>query len=238
MTEPRHVVGLSGGKDSTAMALWLVEHEPRDYEFICNETGNELPEMQAHWAKLEQLLGKPLRRVRYHTDLIGAIEEVRMLPNFRARWCTRMLKIEPTIEYFESLPQGSVLYVGLRADEPEEVRRGIYGEDIAIRFPLREQGMREADVWAYLAARGVTIPARTDCALCPYQRLDEWQALWRDNPDYYWHGAAIEADHGHTFRSPQRDTWPASLVELAVEFERGRPMRKTKRVESCRVCTL
>ena len=48
----KHVIGLSGGKDSTALALRLAEIEPRDYEYICNETGNELPEMQAHWAKL------------------------------------------------------------------------------------------------------------------------------------------------------------------------------------------
>ena len=42
MSEPKHVVGLSGGGDSTAMALWLAENEPRDYEYICNATGNEL----------------------------------------------------------------------------------------------------------------------------------------------------------------------------------------------------
>lgn len=61
---PKHVVGLSGGKDSTAMALWLVENEPREYEFICNETGNELPEMQEHWRKLEVVLGAPIKPVR------------------------------------------------------------------------------------------------------------------------------------------------------------------------------
>ncbi len=47
MNAPLHIVGLSGGKDSTAMALWLHENEPRDYTYICNETGNELPEMHA-----------------------------------------------------------------------------------------------------------------------------------------------------------------------------------------------
>jgi len=47
----RHIVGLSGGKDSTALALRLAELEPRDYTYICNETGNELPAMKAHWPK-------------------------------------------------------------------------------------------------------------------------------------------------------------------------------------------
>jgi len=45
----KHIVALSGGKDSTAMALWLVQNEPRDYEFICTPTGDELPEMIEYW---------------------------------------------------------------------------------------------------------------------------------------------------------------------------------------------
>lgn len=232
----KHVIGLSGGKDSTALALRLMETEPRDYELICNATGNELPEMVEHWAKLEQMLGLPIKRVGHTTDLYGLIDQMQMLPNFRARWCTRILKIEPTIEYFETLPEGSVLYVGLRADE--EARRGIYGEDMKIRFPMREWGWNEADVWGYLAKRGVTIPRRTDCAVCPYQRLGEWRDLWRDYPEEYAKGVAIEEKLGHTFRSPQRDNWPASLKELAVEFASGRKIRGDSKAPTCRVCSL
>lgn len=237
MTEPKHVIGLSGGKDSTALALRLMEVEPRDYEFIGNWTGNELPELFVHLEKLEKIIGKQIKRVGYHTDLYGLIDEQQMLPNFRSRFCTRMLKIEPTIEYFESLPPGSVLYVGLRADEEE--RKGIYGEDINIRFPMREWGWGLADVLAYLKAQGVEIPIRTDCAVCPYQRLEEWRNLLINNPFEYARGMAIEMQHGHTFRSDSRDTWPASLYELMLAFESGRQLRKSKKkTEPCRVCSL
>lgn len=218
------------------MALWLAENEPRDYEFICNETGNELPEMHAHWARLEALLGKPLTRVRHSLDLVQLCEEMQMLPNFRMRWCTRILKIEPTIQFMESLPDGSTLYVGLRADE--EPRRGIYGEDLTIRFPLRDQGWGEADVWSYLAKRAISIPARTDCALCPYQRLGEWKYLWENHPNKWSEGEALEKSTGHTFRSDGRDTWPASMAALAREFASGRQLRKSKRETTCRVCSL
>jgi 3'-phosphoadenosine 5'-phosphosulfate sulfotransferase (PAPS reductase)/FAD synthetase len=237
MDDPKHVVGLSGGKDSTALALWLVENEPREYEFICNETGDELPDMVAHWANLEVLLGAPLKRVTHTTDLYGVIEEQGMLPNFRSRFCTRILKIEPTIRYMESLPDGSVLYVGLRADE--EMRRGIYGEDVTTRFPLREQGFDEARVWAYLAEKGVTIPARTDCAVCYHQRIEEWHSLYFQHPDRFAKGVAIEEKHGHTFRSPGRDTWPVALKELGEEFASGRqPLKRTSRTMTCRPCSL
>jgi len=232
----KHVVGLSGGKDSTALALRLAELEPRDYEYICNETGNELPEMQAHWKNLELLLGKPIKRVRYELDLVGTIRQVKMLPSVFGRWCTRMLKIEPTIEYFERLPPGSVLYVGLRADEEE--RKGLYGEDIDIRFPMREWGWNEADVWRYLDNNGVHIPTRTDCAWCPYQRLGEWRNLYFEYPDIYNEGIFLEDEFGHTFRSPGRDTWPADLRSLAKEFDSGRKLRQYKRDVTCRVCRL
>src|SRR5262245_37676527 len=55
-----HVVALSGGKDSTAVALRLAEIEPREYVYLCTPTGDELPAMLAHWAQLEVLLGRPL----------------------------------------------------------------------------------------------------------------------------------------------------------------------------------
>lgn len=131
-----HIVGLSGGKDSTAMALRLMEVEPRDYTYICTPTGHELPEMDQHWAKLEILLGKPLIRLTNHT-LEFWINEFNALPNWRQRWCTRLLKIEPTIAYLRS-NQPAILYVGLRADE--ETREGIYSDDVESDFPLRRWG--------------------------------------------------------------------------------------------------
>lgn len=232
----KHVVGLSGGKDSTALALRLAEIEPRDYEYICNETGNELPAMLDHWARLEDMLGKPIIRVRYKYDLRDTIRQMNMLPSVFARWCTRVLKIEPTIEYMEKLPKDSVLYVGLRADEEE--RKGLFGEDITVRFPMREWGWKEEDVWKYLDQRGVCIPERTDCAWCPYQLLGEWRDLRTKYPDLYKEGIELEKEIGATFRSPGRDTWPADLESLAQEFDKGRKLRAYNRGASCRVCSL
>ena len=225
-----HVVGLSGGKDSTALALRLVEMEPRPYTYICNETGDELPDMVQHWALLETALG-PLVRVTARDDdglpltLNAAIDREGMLPNFRARWCTRVLKIEPTLEL---LPQvaPAVLYVGIRADEPD--REGMTGQPdgVTVRYPLREWGWGEPDVWRYLDAQGVTIPPRTDCARCFYQTIWEWRELWRNYPDIYADAEAQEGRLGHTFRSDGRDTWPASLYRLRQEFERERRINR------------
>ena len=61
--EPLHVVALSGGKDSTCLAMALAEREPRDYTYVCTPTGDELPDMLTHWWKLEGILGKPILRI-------------------------------------------------------------------------------------------------------------------------------------------------------------------------------
>jgi len=63
LEHPARIVALSGGKDSTALALRLMEVEPKPYQFCITPTGRELPEMVEHWAKLGCLLGSPLLRI-------------------------------------------------------------------------------------------------------------------------------------------------------------------------------
>jgi 3'-phosphoadenosine 5'-phosphosulfate sulfotransferase (PAPS reductase)/FAD synthetase len=214
----KHVVALSGGKDSTAMALRLKQIEPRDYIYVCTPTGNELPEMFEHWKRLGEMLGKPLTPVVGGT-LTGLIAQQNALPNWRQRWCTRMLKIEPYAAWL--LKQGGEItsYVGLRADEEE--RAGVVYPGIINRFPMREWGWGINDVFRYLNGLNVVIPKRTDCAWCFFQRIGEWWDLWRDYPEIYAQGEAQEEKIGHTFRSPGKDTWPIGLKELREKFETG-----------------
>ncbi len=233
----KHVVGLSGGKDSTALALRLRELNPDvDYTYFITPTGDELPDMVAHWERLEKLLGKPMVRVTNGT-LDTLIDRFGALPNWRQRWCTRILKIEPCIAWM-ARQQPAVLYVGLRADEPK--REGIYGS-VSCRFPLREWGWGIKEVRAYLAEMDVVIPRRTDCARCYDQQIGEWKKLWKNHPTIYADAEAQEVRVGATFRSPGRDTWPASLALLRVEFEKGRKVRgedKDAEEGACRVCSL
>lgn len=244
MTPQTHVVGLSGGKDSTAMALRLAEIEP-DVErvYVCTPTGNELPEMFEHWLKVGDLLGARILPV-VADSLGGLIAGYNALPNFRMRWCTRQLKIEPFVKFL-TVNAPAVAYVGLRADE--EGRKGVdYGEMVpgcTTRFPLREWGWGLPEVLGYLDERGVVIPERTDCAVCFYQTIGQWFDLWEKHPDHYAEGEAWEAATGHTFRSASRDTWPAALTELRAEFERGRIPKDRRQpallgAAQCRACSL
>jgi 3'-phosphoadenosine 5'-phosphosulfate sulfotransferase (PAPS reductase)/FAD synthetase len=213
-----HIIALSGGKDSTALALRMAEVWPEiEVEYFCTPTGDELPEMHDHWANLEVKLGQKITMVTNGT-LDSWVEHYGALPNWRMRWCTRHLKIEPCIKYLKG-KRPATLYVGLRADE--EHREGLYGPHAEYRYPLREWGWNYSDVVSYLKDQDVEIPKRTDCARCYAQRLVEWKTLWRDNPEIYQDAAEQERATRHTFRSPGRDSWPASLDEMREKFRAG-----------------
>jgi 3'-phosphoadenosine 5'-phosphosulfate sulfotransferase (PAPS reductase)/FAD synthetase len=77
-----HVVALSGGKDSTCQAVLLKEREPRPYVYVCTPTGDELPELFAHWRSLGDLLGSRLIPIIGGT-LGGEISRYGSLPNRR-----------------------------------------------------------------------------------------------------------------------------------------------------------
>lgn len=245
-----HVVALSGGHDSTIMSFLLKEREPRAYNYLCTPTGNELPEMFDFWRWLgsDNALGRPLVPIMAGT-LKSVIAAQGMLPNFRAGFCTRILKIEPYRAFLiRQAALGPVVsYVGLRADE-EGRAGGAYADidGVTMRFPLREWDMGEEEVQAALAARGIKCPNRTDCALCYHQRIGEWFELWRDRPDLFAEGEELEARFGATFRTPGRDSWPSALQDMRVRFESGdaptvslnRMHRERMSAGGCRVCSL
>jgi len=235
----RHIVALSGGKDSTAMAVRLKElHPVRQFEYVITPTGDELPEMQAHWDKLENGLGK-LTKLQ-DLDLFQVIEREQMIPNFRARFCTRILKIEPFLDFMGALPSESISYVGLRADEPDRLGIVRPENNFWIEYPLRQWGWGIDEVLAYLKLHGIKIPERTDCGACFFQRLPEWKRLLERYPERYEKYVQIEKRMGHTFRTPGKDTWPTSLKDLRTEILSGRKMRNTKpRGQGrCRFCSM
>lgn len=230
----RLVVAFSGGKDSTALALRLHElgHE---FEMIHTATGNELPEVRLHIEAVSRRCNAPLVYLDAPT-LEELILEQDALPNWRMRWCTRMIKIEPCQEWLIENP-GATLAVGLRADE-ETRGGGVYGDLAQTVYPLRDWGWGEGDVIDYCQTMGADVPNRTDCAVCYYQTLGEWFPLWRNHRQMYLQGMWWERITGHTFRSPSRDTRPAGLSELAGLFRRGYAPTPRRRKTNCRVCSL
>lgn len=219
----RHVLGLSGGKDSSALAIYLRERVP-EMEYVFCDTGKELPETYEFLTRMEAYLAKPILRLTSERDFdhyLGVFNGY--LPSSRMRWCTRLLKLRPFERYVGDDPV--INYVGIRADEQRE---GYISTKPNIRsvFPFREDGITKADVLRILEESGVGVPeyyrwrTRSGCFFCFFQRKEEWVGLAREHPEFFAQASAyekIDAETGERFTWRQGET----LHEL-VERERLR----------------
>lgn len=167
MTE-RHVLGLSGGRDSAALAVYMRQNHPEiDAEYFFTDTGKELPEVYDFLGRLEGFLGKPILRLNPDRNFDFWLTQYKsFLPSPKTRWCTRQLKIRPFEEWVRpALARGDVItsYVAIRSDE--DYREGYTSThpNLKVRLPFRESGIDKAGVIEILEASGVGLP--TPCGV-------------------------------------------------------------------------
>lgn len=213
----RHILSISGGKDSSALAVYMRDRVA-NMEYVFCDTQKELPETYEYLDKLEAYLGAKI--VRLNADR-GFDHWLKMygdyLPSSRMRWCTRQLKLKPFEEYVGDDPV--VSYVGIRADED---RSGYISTKPNIRpvFPFKDDGITKSDVFRMLEESGVGIPeyykwrSRSGCYFCFFQQNEEWIGLKERHPHLYELAKGYEKSDEET---GERFTWSQgeSLVELA-----------------------
>lgn len=153
MSKVRHVLGISGGKDSAALAIYLKDKYPQlDIEYYSCDTGKELDETYKLIENLQVYLGKEIKVLKAaeksHVDPFDHFLKMYggFLPSSNSRWCTKKLKLEPFEKYVAD--DLVVSYVGIRGDEEREgyiskksniqsifpFRRNIWSEDVISKF--------------------------------------------------------------------------------------------------------
>ena len=149
----RHVLGLSGGKDSAALAIYLKQQDiVPDIEYFFCDTGVELPEVYAFLDKLEAYLGKPISRLGQERDFFHHLKMHNgMLPQATRRWCTRDMKIKPLEQFIGD--DEAVTYIGIRADEFREGYLSIK-PNIKAEYPFIQDGLVRQDIFDLLQANG------------------------------------------------------------------------------------
>ena len=198
MSEPvRHVCGISGGKDSSALAVYMRDQVP-DMEYFFCDTGAELPETYEYLNKLEAVLGKPIARLNSDKGFDHWFEVFRgALPSPQMRWCTKNMKIKPLEAWLGDAP--AISYVAIRADESN--RKGYISTkpNIETSFPFVEDGIDHDGVIKILDDAGVGLPSyyewrtRSGCYFCFYQRKAEWVGLADRHPELFERAVAIES---------------------------------------------
>ena len=185
----RHILSLSGGKDSAALAIHMRDRVP-EMEYIFHDSDKELPETYDYLARLEAILGKPIVKTSpvdtfdHWLAVFGG-----MLPSNHRRWCTKMLKLKPFENYVGDSPV--INYVGLRADE-KRVGYISTKANITAVYPFIEDGLVRRDIMQILEDSGLGLPpymewgrSRSGCYFCFYQQKIEWVRLYETHPEYF-----------------------------------------------------
>jgi 3'-phosphoadenosine 5'-phosphosulfate sulfotransferase (PAPS reductase)/FAD synthetase len=212
----RHIVSLSGGKDSSALAVLMKERFPEiPVEYVFCDTEYELPETYEYLDRLEAYLGRKIARLNALDSLGIARKPGRkafdvwlneyyggFLPNPRSRWCTRTLKIRPFEAYIGNSTAYS--YIGIRADERRDgyvAKKPVVISDrpnIIAVYPFKDVGFGIKDVAATLEKSGLGFPgyykwrSRSGCYFCFYQQRGEWARLRREHPQLFEHAKTFE----------------------------------------------
>ncbi|WP_420337141.1 phosphoadenosine phosphosulfate reductase family protein [Roseibium sp.] len=225
MTNERHILGISGGRDSAALAVYMRQNHPDiDMEYFFTDTGKELPEVYDFLNRLEGFLGKRINRLNPDRDFDFWLAEYgHFLPSAKTRWCTRQLKLRPLNLWLrEDLDKGVVVhsYVAIRADEPNRAGYKSQHPNMKVRFPLRDAGIDKAGVVDLLKDTDIGEPeyyrwrSRSGCTFCFFQQKIEWVRLMEEHPKAFEEARAYEKtaeEHGSPF------TWSdgESLDDLA-----------------------
>ena len=212
--ETRHVLGLSGGKDSAALAIYIRNNYSEIHskvEYFFSDTGAELKEVYDFLDKLESYLGRPIARLGSGKNFEHWLKQHdEYLPSPQQRWCTQMMKIKPFEQFVGDDPV--ISYIGIRADENREgyISRK---NNIKAVFPFIEDNIVREDVFQILED-SVGIPeyyrwrSRSGCYFCFFQRQDEWLGLKRNHPELF--------EKAKAFENPQRKkfSWKEGEIDI------------------------
>lgn len=231
------VVNFSGGKDSTAMLLRMIELGEHIDEVVCCDTTKEFPAMYRHIERVRRvvegagvkfttikaehdfdhlmLVHQPKRRNPKDQHVLGY-----GWPRAMIRWCTTELKVRPTNNYFKELRKthNLVQCIGLAMDEDHRLERA-NNQDPTHRHPLVEWGWTEADCLKYCYECGYDwdglydVFNRVSCWCCPLKSLGELRKLWKHYPELWEELKDMDKKSWDQFRAGY------SVKDLEVRFQ-------------------
>jgi len=203
MSETKHILGLSGGKDSAALAVHMNKKYPDlNIEYFFTDTGYELRETYDFLNKLKTRLDKPIHYINPRNSFDYFLKKYNnFLPSPTARWCTIEMKLKSMEAWLKpALDAGQeiITYVGIRYDERGRIGYKPTNNLIKAKFPFIEDCIDKEGVMEILDSSGLGLPdyykwrSRSGCTFCFFQRRSEWIGLMENNPSAWEHAKSLE----------------------------------------------
>ena len=195
MNKVRHDLGLSGGKDSSALAVYMNQKYPEiEMEYFFTDTGYELDETYDFLNKLKTRLDRPIAYLKPRNSFDFYMRKYNnFLPSATARWCTINMKLKPFEDWIEDdLKKGVEIftYVGIRYDERGRVGYKPTNPLLKSKFPFIDDCIDKSGVHEILRQSGLGLPdyykwrSRSGCSFCFFQRKIEWVNLKERYPPH------------------------------------------------------
>ena len=244
--QERHVLGLSGGRDSAALAVFMRQHYPKvEMEYFFTDTGKELPEVYEYLGRLEGFLGKPIVRLNPNRDFDFWLKQYNnYLPSAQSRWCTRQLKLRPFEQWVHPmLEQGQKVfsYVAIRGDEQYREGYASKHDNLIVRLPFKEENIDKMGVLEILEAAGLGLPqyyawrTRSGCTFCFFQQKIEWVRLREQHPEAFEEAKAYEktaVEQGSPFTWSQGESLEQLEQPIRVEQIRQEHQKRLTRMRA------
>ena len=227
----KYIVSFSGGKDSTAMLLMMLEKGLQIDDIVFMDTGVEFPEMYEHIEKVEKYINHKVTRLKAEKSFEYMLLEYEKkkgknkgqkgysFPDFKNRWCTQYFKKSAIKKYLkEKYKDCEVIeYHGIAVDEIKRLEKN---REKNIKYPLAEWNITEQEALEYCYNRGFYWNGlyekfhRVSCWCCPLKSLKELKVLYKEHPELF---KKLEEWESKTYRKFRADY---TVKELKEKFTR------------------
>ena len=247
-----HIVSFSGGKDSTAMLLRMLELNMPIHYILCADTGMEFPEMYNHISDVKIFLQKyyPKQKItiiKSDKDFLYYMFEHKktqgknkgkkgyMWMDWRSRWCTSKLKQEPIQNFYKTLEKDNdfeiIEYHGIAKDEEIRTKKNKNNKRKVV-YPLVDWGWTESDALKYCYSKGFfwgglyEYFSRLSCYLCPFQKIGELRILYYYFPNEWAYMKELDDKNIALYNRKFRADY--SIRELEEKFKKESACKSNK----------
>jgi len=199
------MISFGAGVNSVAMTVMLVDEGWRG-PIVFADPGAEHPDTYCHidyfereWlnprglevTRLSPKLTPDLYPPSYRMDIVTKCRLKQIVPIILNRWCTTEYKRKPLTKWART--HGIEWQnIGIAAEESHRARFAEF-QGIALEYPLVDRRIGRDQCKEIIVAAGLSMPPKSGCWLCPFQRLSEWRELYDLRPDLF--QVALELDN-------------------------------------------